>query len=342
MLRYRCAFQARSTPRQHFSFIPKIEILSFSSAILSYVPSYDLEPHLAEKILIKHNLGPVFSIEPIATGLINPVLLLNKQYILRIDLQTTDNPEKLKREAYLFNTLKQFNIPTPDLLGFDDSAEIVPYPYILISYIPGAPLDAAWETLNLSQKQHIAFQMGDLAHKIHLITPETLGNHPIFGTIDQWLKRYAAKRQLYWQVISQQHYFSTEVNRHITQIFNQFDQIQWQGKARLKHGDFSPGNIQISNGNIVGIFDFEFSYFADPLRDLEKYLISFQLPGLDTKEFLRGYQKPVLSKEEILRIKTHSIHQGLWEIHATITHIHPYGKEEIEEGKTLIMNALKL
>jgi aminoglycoside phosphotransferase (APT) family kinase protein len=306
------------------------------------VPSYDLKPHLAEKILMKHNLGPVSSIEPIATGLLNPVLLLNKQYILRIDLQTSDNPEKLKREAYLFNTLKQFDIPTPDLLGFDDSGEILPSPYILISYIPGAPLGEAWETLSPSQKKHIAFQLGDLAHNIHQITPETLGNQPIFGTIDQWLKRYAAKRQQYWQVVSKQHYFSTKINRQITEIFNQFDHIQWQGKARLKHGDFSPGNIQVIHGNIVGIFDFEFSYFADPLRDLEKYTISFQLPGLDTKEFLRGYQKPLLSKEETLRIKTHSIHQGLWELHAAITQAHPYGDAEIAEGKTLILNALKL
>src|SRR3990167_3762163 len=99
------------------------------------MPKHDLDTIIFSSILKKHNLGELISVKEIATGLINPVYLLNNNLILRIDLEKYENPDKFKREAILYKILPKFKIPTPDLIAFDDTKDLLDTPYMLISYI---------------------------------------------------------------------------------------------------------------------------------------------------------------------------------------------------------------
>ncbi|OGK44431.1 hypothetical protein A2957_02020 [Candidatus Roizmanbacteria bacterium RIFCSPLOWO2_01_FULL_38_11] len=114
-------------------------------------------------------------------------------------------------------------------------------------------------------------------------------------------------------------------------------------EGTLTHGDFSAGNIQVNEGKIVGIFDFEFAFIADPLWDLQKLPISFQLgSNFDKKEFLRGYGKEIFTDQEKVRVKMYCYIQGVWEIWATITQHMSFTETHIQEGVDLIRNTIEI
>ena len=142
--------------------------------------------------------------------------------------------------------------------------------------------------------------------------------------------------------MKENNYLSTETNNKIKNVYDNYNQItDWQEIGRLVHGDFSPNNIRIYQNHIVGVIDFEFATIADPLYDLQKLPINFQL-GCDFNhdKFLAGYKIQKFSDSEIIRLKTYCLAQGLWEIWATHTKQFPYTNTEMEEGKRLIENTL--
>ena len=307
--------------------------------------NFPLKDDDVQKILDKYNLGKLYSLEKIEEGLINLIQLINSKYILRIELHTFEqNPNKLKREAVLYNLLPKLSLPTPHLIGFDDSKEIIDAPYILINYIPGKNLKLSFGYLNKLQQQTISYELGEIAKKIHSITLQDIGigNETIFGNIKKRITKSIIDFEIYWKVVKDKNYLTDEVKTEIISTFNQFKKLNWDKIGRLTHGDFSASNIQIHEGKIVGIFDFEYSFIADPLWDLQKLPMSFQL-GSDFRkeEFLKGYGVKGFTDEEKIRLKMHCFHQGVWEIWATVTKFMPFSGKEIEEGKELINSTIK-
>lgn len=301
-----------------------------------------LDPKQLQQILDKFNLGQVISCEEVQAGLINPVYLINQKYILRIEQHTFEaNPDKLKRESILFQILPQFEIPTPRLIGFDDSLEILNTPYILINFIPGQNLEQAFHSFSTDQQRNISYQLGDLVRKIHAVTPGDIHN-PLFGTIDEWVAKSTKDFDTYWAIVNNTEYLPDHIKQDIISNYEKYKCIEWNDKGRLAHGDFTAGNIQVTNGKIVGVFDFEFAFIADPLWDIQKLSSHFQLgDGFSFDEFLRGYSKPEFNKEEKVRIKMHSYQQGLWEIWANLTHFMPSTEKDILEGIEIITSTFE-
>ena len=273
----------------------------------------------------------------------NPVYLINGKYVLRIEEHRFEhNPGKLKRESILLEILPKFNIPSPKLIGYDDSLEILDSPYILLKFIPGRDLLHSFKDLNPQQKKEISYQIGELATNFHQITPEKVGHEDLFGDIKLWEERYSRDFATYWEVISRSDFLPLEIKQEIEATFNKFKQVGWHGIGRLTHVDFTGSNIQLNNGKIVGIFDFEYTCIADPLLDLQKLPISFKLgDSFDQREFWKGYGVSQLGEEEKIRLKMHCFHQGIWEIWATVTKFMPFGEKELEEGKTLVKNTIE-
>lgn len=304
---------------------------------------YRIDSSQLDKILKKYELGNLISIEEIETGLINPAYLVNNNLILRLDLEKYQIIGKFKREAILYKILPQFNIPTPDLIAHDDSKELIDVPYILMHYIPGENLLQAFKNLDQIQQKEISFQVGQLARQIHSIKSKDIGHEDLFKNIIKWLAWTMNDFESQWKIVSKTDYLSKVEKDGIVLTFEKFKQIPLLDKGVLTHGDFSAGNIQINNEKIVGVFDFEFAFIADPLWDLQKLPISFQLGNdFDQKEFLRGYGKEAFTNEEKLRFKMYCYMQGVWEIWATITQHMPFTNKHIQEGVELIRNTMEI
>jgi len=297
--------------------------------------SFIIENNKIENILSINGLGKLISITELKSGSINPTFLINGKYILRIDLGNSEYKNKLKKESILFNILPKFDIPTPKLIAFDDSKTIINYDYLLMSYISG-------QNLKDNFQSKLSEELGDLARKINLITVDDLGNQEIFGDIESWVHKTKTNFKIYNNYLKQINFFSTEISQQIDQVFNDYCLLNnWQDKGRLIHGDINPGNIVANNGHIVGIFDFEYAQIADPLGDLERLPIDFQIKNnFDRELFLQGYGQNKFSTDELTRIKMYSLSQGLWEIWATKTQQFPYGQKEIDEGTLHVLNTL--
>jgi len=311
---------------------------------------YSINNETIQKILNKHNLGNIKAVTSIKAGLINPAFLINDRYVLRIDksdhLKNVQGHEtRFEREAFLYDLLPKRGIPTPQCLGFDSSREIIPEKYIIVSYIPGVSLSDGFKNVDKKIQQKLSFQMGEIIRKIHNVTPEDLNGSELFGPKTGWKKLYEKEFAFYLKEAIKGKYFSPEIEEEIKKTYQQFqNQVSdLDNKLRLVHSDFSASNIQINNGNVVGIFDFEWSHIADPLWDLQKLLINFQLgDGFNRGNFLKGYGMESLTKEELIRVKMYTLHQGLWEIWATKTQLFPFGEKEIKEGQQLINSAIAL
>lgn len=311
---------------------------------------YTISNDKINKILTRYNLGVLKSFVPIKAGLINPAFLINDRYVLRIDKSdhlknVQGHDTRFEREAFLYDLLPKRGISTPQCLGFDSSGEIIPEKYIIVSYIPGLSLSDGFKNLEKEIQQKLSFQMGEIIREIHKVTPEDLNGSQLFGPKTGWKKLYVKEFTFYLEEATKGKYFSTEVEQEIKKTFKQFqNQISdLENELRLVHSDFSASNIQINDGRIVGIFDFEWSHSGDPLWDLQKLPINYQLgDGFNIENFLKGYGMKNPTEEERIRVKMYTLHQGLWEIWATKTQLFPFGEKEIKEGNQLVDSAITL
>ena len=299
-----------------------------------------------KKILQKYNLGDLFSLEEIKTGLINPVFIVNKQYILRVNTkQTKESKQKFEKEAFLYSLFSQSDIPTPKCIAYDSSGEIIKENYLLVTYIEGETLTKAFKKGNKEVQYKLAFQLGEIAKKIHSVSISEISlRDDLFGNIEDWNKTVESEFAEYLNLIKKRGLLSDEVLKDIEVVSKEFVSLgNLSEKATLIHGDFSCNNFQVRNGEIVGVFDFEMTKLGDPYYDLQKLPISFQLGDkFDKDAFLAGYGQQVVSADEKIRLKRYTLSQGLWELWATETQEFPFGKKEIEEGKDLILKTLEL
>lgn len=311
---------------------------------------YSISNDTTRLILTKFDLGELMSFVPLNAGLINPAFLINGRYVLRIDKsehlrKVKGHDTRFEREAFLYRLLPKLGVPTPNCLGFDSSREIVPEKYIIVSYIPGVPLSDGFRNLGGETQDRLSTQMGETLRKLHSVTPEDLNGSELFGPKTGWKKLYEKEFTSYLEAALKGKYFSPEIEEEIKRIHRAFqNQVpDLEDVIRLVHSDFSASNIQINDGRIVGIFDFEWSHVGDPLWDLQKLPINFQLGGgFDRVNFLKGYGVENPTAEELIRIKMYTLHQGLWEIWATKTQLFPFGEKEIKEGQELVNSAIAL
>lgn len=312
---------------------------------------YKISNDTIEKILNKYNLGNLKSIIPIKAGLINPAFLINDRYVLRIDksehLKNVQGHEtRFEREAFLYKLLPQKGIITPTCLGLDSSSEIIQEKYIIVSYIKGDSLSNGFKNCDKKTQQKLSFQMGQSLKKINDVLPKELNESDnLFGPSMDWKKRYEKEFSIYLNAAIKDKYFNWKAEGKIKETFEKFQRqvSNLSNELRLVHGDFSASNIQIDDGKIAGVFDFEWSHIGDPLWDLQKLPINFQL-GVDfsRENFLKGYGMEYPIEEEQIRIKMYCLHQGMWEIWATKTQLFPFGEKEIAEGHQLVNTAIAL
>lgn len=305
-----------------------------------------LSEETIKKILQKYKLGRLSAIEEIKTGLINPIFIVNKQHILRVNTkQTKESKQKFEKEAFLYSLLSKYDIPTPKCIAYGYSGEIVKEDYLLITYIKGETLTEAFKKANKVGRYHLAYQLGGIAKKIHSIhISEISSRSDLFGSQEDWDRKTEFEFTEYLDLIREKQILSKKVIVNIETLSKKFMSLGDLSKAvTLIHGDFSCNNFQVRNDEIVGVFDFEMAKLGDPYYDLQKLPINFQLGDeFDQGAFLAGYGQEVMSADEKTRLKRYALFQGLWELWATETQELPFGGKEIEEGKDLILKTLEM
>jgi aminoglycoside phosphotransferase (APT) family kinase protein len=306
--------------------------------------NFAISEEAVKKILQKYNLGQFSALGEIKTGLINPVFVVNGEYVLRINTkEDSESKQKFKKEAFLYDLLSKSDIPVPECIAYDDSGEVIKDDYLLISYIEGETLTEAFKKANNEIRYHLAHQLGQIAKKIHSVDiGEISTRSDLFGRRGDWNKTAELEFTEYLDLIKKKQILSEKTVADIETVSKEFVSLgDLSNTITLIHGDFSCNNFQVRNGEIVGVFDFEMAKLGDPYYDLQKLPINFQLGDeFDKDAFLDGYGQRVMTKEEKIRLKRYALSQGLWELWATETKQFPFGEKEIREGTELVKKTL--
>src|SRR5205814_597461 len=114
----------------------------------------------AERILDAHGLGPLRALTPFTGGWINPVFLLNGEYVLRIRPAGKSGGAFLT-EAALCARLRG-KAPVPEILAVDTSREVLDADYMLARRLPGESLTRAWLRASPPVRERLASAFADL------------------------------------------------------------------------------------------------------------------------------------------------------------------------------------
>jgi aminoglycoside phosphotransferase (APT) family kinase protein len=83
---------------------------------------------------------------------------------------------KMAKEVYVYSLIDPAEgLPTPSILGSDDSRALLPQPYVLMTTLKGQPLSHVASSLSAPQLRAIYFQMGALLARVHGITLDAFG-----------------------------------------------------------------------------------------------------------------------------------------------------------------------
>lgn len=230
----------------------------------------------------------------ITNGQINLVYIVNNEYVLRL-------PRKGKSPDYLIekkiHNLLSF-MPIPEIIKVDTSENIVPFPYMIQTLIPGE----LWlESPHLETTEGLYFEAGELLKELHNKKFDVLAD------------------------------FDLRPKKNWTPLFNKMlkkekesipSNLKSEIKLKTKEDnsknvycldDFNEGNIMIKNKQISGIIDLEQLRITPvnfSLVQVLERMFSFSLPIETTPKlkhqkladtFLKGYGKKINFPVDLIR-----------------------------------------
>lgn len=203
------------------------------------------------------------------SGQYNDVLFVNRQFVFRFprfQQGVTDMAVETRLLTWLQDKLP-LSVPNP---CFQYLEKAVPgKAFMGYAVIPGEALtrerlcaltgQAAWEKM--------AAQLGNFLRVLHSLDPSGSGNQlPLGDGREYWEMLYAEIRTLLFTAMR------PDARRAVSQHFEAYlDAAQSQSfTPSLRHGDFGPGNILYSPGEVAvkGVLDFSFATMGDPAVDL--------------------------------------------------------------------------
>ncbi|KAF9953386.1 hypothetical protein BGZ70_000260 [Mortierella alpina] len=174
----------------------------------------------------------------------------------------------------------------------EEGSRIVPHDYIIMTRLPGIPLDTVWDSLSLSDKKQIADQVAEIFARLRTIELYAVGNFVrgptgepevgpmmeggggpflswrefVAGNIQQEIKNMLAQETNFVEIKDHLPRLETLVHKiQSAELEARFgSQASAPGLARERpisflHGDFESRNMLVVGTQIVGLHDFEFA-----------------------------------------------------------------------------------
>ncbi|HEY3342067.1 MAG TPA: aminoglycoside phosphotransferase family protein [Anaerolineae bacterium] len=163
------------------------------------------------------------------------------------------NPHVAADEYRLLQILHAAGLATPVPYLLDQSSEIMPGPYIVVSYIEGESEFAP------AQLPDFIHQLAAQLSKIHLV-----------GGCNLDLSFLPMQEKVSANLLKQRPANLDESidEGHIRDVLESVWPLPARNKPVLLHGDYWPGNILWKGGQLAGVIDWEDAKVGDPLADL--------------------------------------------------------------------------
>jgi hygromycin-B 7''-O-kinase len=116
------------------------------------------------------------AVEPMA-GLASPIVGLRCAGGQRLVVKTfsVERPWQLHQERFVYQLIRTHTtVPVPDVLRCDDTKQLIPFDYMVMSRLPGAPIVARTD-LSRAEVQDVYGQLGAILRMLHTVTFEHYG-----------------------------------------------------------------------------------------------------------------------------------------------------------------------
>ncbi|KAI1170872.1 kinase-like protein [Nemania sp. FL0916] len=163
--------------------------------------------------------------------------------------------------------------------------------FIFMEYIPGEPLDLAWESCTASQRQNIVSQLKTMMQELRSISGNFIGTVPhgacndqIFGNAVHQYGPYddetafCAGIALSLRACDAHPAFTEKV---VTLV----EALPRHNRIVFTHGDLVPRNILVRDGNVVGIVDWEMAGYYPEYWEYAKahFFADYDHPWMEEK-----------------------------------------------------------
>ncbi|MBM3232488.1 aminoglycoside phosphotransferase family protein [Candidatus Pacearchaeota archaeon] len=246
---------------------------------------------LIQKIFEKYKLDKIKKITYSKSGAVNPCLFINDNYVMRVNVR---DPQLLKfqKEKIAYDLLKDTIVPVPKIIVLDESKEIIPYTYMIMTRIIGKELEKNWKNISEKQRIKIAYKFGHLLAEIHKIKFSKFGDFTgnksrNFKYWDQYLINGIKERLLKCKNLK---IYEDKLIKKIISLFESEKYLfRKVNESVLVHNDYFFDNLIYYKNNPSGVIDFEWAIAGDSEFDLKNLDYSFNKSPGSKIPFMKGY-----------------------------------------------------
>jgi aminoglycoside phosphotransferase (APT) family kinase protein len=230
---------------------------------------------LAREILVHSGFAKVQTVSPIDVGFSNDLFLVDDAYVLKIGKSPGDQPALMK-EVY-FCDLFADRICAPKVLASDTSMRTFALPYIVYSKLPGVNLYTRWHEYSNEQRKELVRQ---ICHILRIINSTPFDDYVEQFRIDtavSWHDRICARIEERAAAVADSGTLGLPIIEEMRSRVSAHHESLRQEKMGLTFYDPHFDNFLVSDGNIVGILDFErtelmsIDYVLDLVARMVKY-----------------------------------------------------------------------
>lgn len=229
------------------------------------------------RILNRHELGRV-SVEPLPGGQINASYLVDGAFVLRINVRREEHG-KLAREQRVLAMLRDL-VPVPETIVYDGSGLLVPYEYVIQTYVPGESLLVRWGGAGADERATYLADLAQIVRRLHSVRLAGFGDPTTPRRGETWSGLHARRSAHALQAAQSAENTDPQLLATVERALHRDSAALFQGYPCLTHGDLHFGNIHVREGRITGLLDFERAWAAAPDWELDQLLRFVRYPHL--------------------------------------------------------------
>ncbi|MBK5287792.1 MAG: aminoglycoside phosphotransferase family protein [Acidimicrobiia bacterium] len=245
--------------------------------------AYETEPFLTltddqlHAIVDRHDLAVRGEIAPMpSNGVVHALWSLGDDYVLRVPKAEALCLGDLHAEVVAIPIARAAGVRTPDLIGFDDTADLVEVPYTIVERVHGVDLARRPpdDPANPDLYRQLGLQLATL-HRAPKPEPHPWLRPPESRDVDELLAESVNAGML-----------SADVAQWFASVLAS---IEPSPGGRIPscflHNDVKPDNVMLDNGGQVVLIDWGDATIGDPALDLAC------LPAAAIADTLAGYRE---------------------------------------------------
>lgn len=224
-----------------------------------------------------------------------------KEFKKILKINTSQYDWKLSKEIYIFEILKNHNIPTPEIYFINLSKSKFPQYYIMEHLGTHNLMELCNSKLPISTKMFK--QMGEYFAKTHSIKFEYQGKISDKGVIKKsFYEIFKEEFEINLNNLVKLKVLSITEVKKCQELFSKF---QNSNEAVLCHMDFGPWQIIINDkqNKITGLIDWEWSISSYSVADFARAETLMSIFGCRFNQFREGYEKHKKLPENFDEIK---------------------------------------